>query len=280
MYPMRHYRMIQVAVFLVSLDFAWCAAHESPPPPPDATLAVDQRLDELLPQLVSDSFIQRDWAFRQIARQGPGVVPRLVSMTQETDGKRAAAVLRLLLQLSRSREAHLAAPALRGVISLQENADRLAPEARELLAAAYEKLVRESLAHLMVFGARIDRDDQQRVVGIIVRSEDFADRHIHWLSPLTSLQRVDLRGAAITDEGLLQLASLAHLEHLNLSDTKITGPGLRQLRTLGELEQLIVYRVPLSVEDLAWLNERLPRCRVTPQTPHTGIPESLSSEPN
>jgi hypothetical protein len=79
------------------------------------------------------------------------------------------------------------------------------------------------------------------------RDEDLAR-----LTVVNGLQKLRLKGMAITDAGLEQLSGLTSLRELRLEATSLTGTGFRHLGNLHELETLATgYGTPISDEGLA-----------------------------
>ena len=66
------------------------------------------------------------------------------------------------------------------------------------------------------------------------------------LSKLTSLTRLYLENANITDEDLHSIQLLPKLEYLNLVGTAVTRSGLEKLRTLPKLKKLFLFHTPIQ----------------------------------
>lgn len=256
-----------VGMALCVLGCAACLADAQPPSAADApteqSVKQSAKFDGLLEQLGSPSFIQRDWAARRLMRQGADVVPPLVAAVRDTaEETTAAAAIALLTQMSRAADAALATTALTGLTALQDDPRGLSETMRRLIAEAFQEAIQHSLAQLAAFGAELVRDDEQHIIQISIHSERFTDRHMPLVGAFTSVQVLDLRGTALTGARLRHLASLAHLDRLNLTDTRITGAALRHLTVLPNLRQLSLYRIEVTADDINWLRENLPRCKV------------------
>lgn len=217
--------------------------------------------DRLIRQLAGSSFIQRDWAARQLMSCGPSIVPRLEAAVQHDPVGEPA--LALLTRLSESRNSVMAAAAARSIASLREKSPKLPPEISRSVEAAYQNSIRDCLAQLVVLGAVITRDSEQQVTHLQVKSDSFDDRHLRLLPSLTTLLSLDLRDTRITDAGLRNLSPLTGLVRLNLSDTQVTGSGLRELKALPNLKHVIAYRIDVTPADREWLREHLPGTTIT-----------------
>ncbi|MGD9855148.1 MAG: hypothetical protein AB7U20_09390 [Planctomycetaceae bacterium] len=232
-------------------------------PAGDAAVVPAAEFGQLLQQLSSPSFIQRDWAARRLLQHGPQISAPLVATVRDTDDDLiAAAAINLLAHASCNADPGFAASALLGMTSLQTDADKLPEVTRQLLASSYQAAVRHNLAQLTAAGAEIDRDDDRQVHRISIHTDRFTDRHLPLVGALTTIRILDLRGTPITGEGLRHLAALTSLERLVLTDTQVRGTSLRQLPTLPGLRDIALYRVPLTADDLNWLRDHLPRCQV------------------
>ena len=86
--------------------------------------------------------------------------------------------------------------------------------------------------------ARIDRDQQGRVVGL------------------------DLEGPEITDDHLAQLLELPHLSGLSLSQTAVTDAGLAYVHVLKQLHFADLRDTQVSPQGVADLQQSLPDCLI------------------
>jgi len=84
-------------------------------------------------------------------------------------------------------------------------------------------------------------------------ASNVTDANIAVLNELTSLERLDLYGAQVTNEGLKQL-SLPQLSQLSLAGcTRITNEGLRNLQGLSNLQYLDLSGSSIDGVDLTGL---------------------------
>ncbi len=224
------------------------------------SVELSSETEQLIEHLDSASFIQRDWAARQLMSRGASVVPQLESAIRHERGTEA--LLTLLARMSQSNDPDMAASSLRTIASLRDETTRLSAATRTSVETAYRDSIRVSLAQLTLLGAVVTRDEEQNIIHLQVRSDQFGDRQLLLLSPLTALHSLDLRDTQITNAGLKHLKSLTALVSLNVSDTQVTSPGLRELVPLQSLKQLIAYRIDVLPADLDWLREHLPGIRI------------------
>lgn len=231
--------------------------------PVDAEITDDLSVEteELIGQLASPSFIQRDWAARQLMSRGALIVPHLESAIRKEHTPEA--LLILLGRMSHSKDTDMASTALRAIASLRDSSEDLPVATSKAVEKVYNNSIRNCLAQLTLLGALVRRDENQRVSDLRVRSDEFGDRELTLLSPLTSLRTLDLRDTQITDAGLMHLGSMTNLVSLNLSDTNVTSSGLRELKPLSNLTELIAYRIKITSADRTWLREHLPGIRIT-----------------
>lgn len=81
-----------------------------------------------------------------------------------------------------------------------------------------------------------------------MRLTDEALRHLNHLS---SLRRLNIHGADITDAGLAELIPLRNLEELNLGRTRITDEGIAVLQELPKLRRLDISATAIGDAGLA-----------------------------
>ena len=79
---------------------------------------------------------------------------------------------------------------------------------------------------------------------------------------LTELRKLNLLGAAVTDEGLAQLRGLKKLEELNLYRTQITNAGLEPLKEMKNLTSLDLRYTRATRAGVDGLRAKLPGLRV------------------
>jgi hypothetical protein len=92
-----------------------------------------------------------------------------------------------------------------------------------------------SIEDIRNMGGTIEEDgnDPDRpVIAISLHLPSFGDRELGRLSEFTDLQRLDLSGTAITDDGLIYLMAFPKLQILNVSNTKVTDAGAKRLHGL------------------------------------------------
>ena len=94
------------------------------------------------------------------------------------------------------------------------------------------------VAALERLGAKLDRDDQDRVRGIEATEGQLTDKALAWLPYLPHLESLEVTGGQITDDGIAQLRVLTSLQRLYLNDVPVTDAALAQLRKLVNLEVL------------------------------------------
>ena len=114
------------------------------------------------------------------------------------------------------------------------------------------------------------------------------DNELDHLKGLTGLRKLDLKGAAIsddgmaslqgmvnleqlwlggsrsqiTDKGLVHLEGLASLKHLEIWSTHVTDSGIEHLKCLASLESLHLSGMKLTVDGIKELQQALPKCRI------------------
>lgn len=82
------------------------------------------------------------------------------------------------------------------------------------------------------------------------------------LRQLPGLRRLNLRGAAVTDDGLRHLRGLGELEFLDLSGTRITDAGLVELHRLRSLKRLCLRDTLVTDRGVGGLRKSLPGVEV------------------
>jgi hypothetical protein len=117
---------------------------------------------------------------------------------------------------------------------------------------------------------------------LALRGPQFKDRDLTLLKTIPSLERVHLKGSAVTDVGMASLADVDQLVEVDLSGTRITNEaiselsrisslrtlvldhctalsvsGLRKLSALPELRSLSLIGVPLTYRELLQLDQQL-----------------------
>jgi uncharacterized membrane protein len=88
--------------------------------------------------------------------------------------------------------------------------------------------------------------------------------HPDWaqLSKLTSLTRLYLENANITDQDLLSIQSLPKLEYLNLVGTGVTRSGMEKLGALPKLKRLFLFHTPIPEGDQGAVRQLFPKVNV------------------
>ena len=88
--------------------------------------------------------------------------------------------------------------------------------------------------------------------------------HPDWaqLSKLTSLRRLYLENANITDQDLLSIQSLPELEYLNLVGTGVTHSGLEKLSALPKLKKLFLFHTPIPEADQGAVRQLFPKVSI------------------
>ena len=103
---------------------------------------------------------------------------------------------------------------------------------------------------------------QQQVIDL--KLTDCRLSHPDWtqLSKLTSLTRLYLENANITDQDLLSIQSLPKLEYLNLVGTEVTRSGVEKLSALPKLKKLFLFHTPIPEADQGAVRQLFPKVTV------------------
>ena len=140
----------------------------------------------------------------------------------------------------------------------------------------------EQIDQLKKLGARIQLDDQKRVIGVNLGERKVTDadlvllhgldhlqeldltrtRIIH-LKDLTTLKRLFLTETKVDDPGIGNLKDMLSLETLGLSGTKIGDQALPHLQGLTGLKSLFCIGTGVSDSGVEKLQKALPQCRLT-----------------
>ena len=109
-------------------------------------------------------------------------------------------------------------------------------------------------------GADIEKDDQGRILTVILTGARVTDETLDSIKGLATLQKLYLKSTRVTNLGLEQLSGLLDLSELNLSGTNVTDEGLVHLKTLESLTMLYIDLTQVTDVGLDHLTE-LPRLR-------------------
>ena len=92
---------------------------------------------------------------------------------------------------------------------------------------------------------------------------------------MTKLKKLNLQGAALTDEGIRHLADMTGLEELNLYGTKVTNVGVEVLKDLKHLSVVDLRYTRVTGAGVDRLRASVPRCEVSFLDPSVrpGLPE-------
>lgn len=101
-----------------------------------------------------------------------------------------------------------------------------------------------------------------RIVSLNLRGTAVTDEGLANLEGLTGLQRLHLEKTKITDKGLLHLKGLTGLEYLNLYGTEVTDAGLEQLAGLKNLKKLYLWQTKVTDAGVEKLKGALPQTTV------------------
>ncbi|MBL8795350.1 MAG: CocE/NonD family hydrolase [Planctomycetia bacterium] len=113
---------------------------------------------------------------------------------------------------------------------------------------------------LKQIGARIQFDDQQRIIGVNLGERRLADADLANLQGLDHLQELDLTRTRITSAGLVHLQGLTSLKKLFLTETPVDDAGIGSLKGMKSLEVLGLSGTKVGDSALAQL-EALPGLR-------------------
>ena len=106
------------------------------------------------------------------------------------------------------------------------------------------------------------RDIKENLVWIKMPGMQFTDALSEAIAGCTSLTRLSINNARISDEQLSKLNSLNELQYLNLVNTKITLAGLLKLTNLKKLNQLYLGQTSITVEGLNKIKSVFPNVKV------------------
>lgn len=145
----------------------------------------------------------------------------------------------------------------------------------------------ERIDKLKKLGARIQFDDQKRVIGVNLGERKVVDEDLVLLQGLDHLQELDLTRTRINSAGLVHLKELTSLKKLFLTETKVDDAGIASLKGMKALETLglsgtkigdpalthlqaltglrSVFCIGTGVSDtgVEKLQKALPQCRIT-----------------
>jgi hypothetical protein len=106
------------------------------------------------------------------------------------------------------------------------------------------------------------RDIKENLVWIKMPGMQFTDALSEAIAGCTSLTRLSINNARISDEQLSKLNSLNELQYLNLVNTKITLAGLLKLTNLKKLNQLYLGQTSITAEGLNKIKSVFPNVKV------------------
>jgi Leucine-rich repeat (LRR) protein len=109
----------------------------------------------------------------------------------------------------------------------------------------------KALAVLQKAGARVERDKEKRVVGLVLAGGEVSDETLGVLRSLPQLESLQLVGTHTTDKGLEVLGSLKKLRQLNLDGALLTDQALVGLKGLTELQALRLGNTAITDAGLA-----------------------------
>jgi hypothetical protein len=102
----------------------------------------------------------------------------------------------------------------------------------------------ETIAVIKKLGGKITFDQKSPGIAVRLNSQDVTDATLAQLSGLTGLQRLELIGAKITDDGLLHLKALPNLKSLLLRRTAVTNAGVKKLQQALPKCEILVDGLP------------------------------------
>ena len=88
---------------------------------------------------------------------------------------------------------------------------------------------------------------------------------------MTKLKKLNLQGAALTDEGSRHLANMTGLEELNLYGTKVSNVGVEVLKDLKHLSVVDLRYTRVTRAGVDRLKASVPRCEVSFLDPRYGL---------
>lgn len=221
-----------------------------------------QAVAQWVKELGNDSFIQRDFAGRQLIRLGAVAIEPLVETARGQDDTAASAAIEVLRHLALNDLDDVGTAAHRGLAQLSTTDTPVMASRQPRIAEALQLSERRVACIVSALEGHIERDDSLAIVGLEVHNDRFTDQHAAMLPRLTQLRRLDLRDCHITDASTKAISQLADLQELNLSDTDVTASGLQPLTALPSLTTLSIYRISLSPDERQQLQSELPDCDI------------------
>ncbi|MEX0702426.1 MAG: hypothetical protein WD069_10060 [Planctomycetales bacterium] len=97
---------------------------------------------------------------------------------------------------------------------------------------------RAAVAALQAAGARLEKDGEDRLVGVAISPEQFAPELLDHLVRLVDLESLELRGAKLPANGFGKLQALKKLKTLDLAETGIASSQLSFIAEMQDLERL------------------------------------------
>jgi hypothetical protein len=101
----------------------------------------------------------------------------------------------------------------------------------------------------------IDKVTQLPPGDLVLKSVDlaeqkFSDEDLKALTDIKALEKLNLYGTGVTDQGLDLLLPLGSLKELELSYTLISDEGLQKLKDIKSLEKLTLFGTKLSDDSI------------------------------
>jgi hypothetical protein len=113
----------------------------------------------------------------------------------------------------------------------------------------------DPISALKKLGARIQLDDQKRIIGVNLGERKVTDADLVHLKGLEHLEELDLTKTRVTSAGLENLKDLKTLKKLYLTDTKVDDGGIANLKGLKALATLGLSGTKISDAALDQLRE-------------------------
>jgi hypothetical protein len=194
-------------------------------PVPPAAAHDPAGVDQLIRQLGSDSFRERETANKALDERGAAALPALRQALDDSDPEVRCRAARLVEAI----EARLA-----------------------------DSLRAETLAAVKALGGKVDGASGERVSFKGTNATDADLARLARLPGLRGLQRLYLSGTKISDAGLVHLQGFRELEYLSLDGTAVTDAGLVHLTRVRNLSSLHLGTARVTEEAVARLKKSLP----------------------